>query len=308
MRHAAGAHRATAQFGSDFAIQNAGKECAGLPGRPGGTSMYGWRQTGSTRGGGEDEGSPPASAVRRHDHIVTTTGTGTARILVVEDQDDVRRMLTTALEMDGHVVDGAPSAADGLRRLEHRRYDLVLTDYAMPGGTGTWMLREASRLGLMNGAMALIVTAHPNVQDLGNVPVVPKPLDLDRFLEQVRRILATESSPRAPRMQPGPGQRPGTRGVRHRVELVLYVSAASPASMQARQNLEQILGRFNHAQVKLSVCDLSREPLAGEADRIAFTPTLVKRHPEPRLWVLGSLREPQVVVDLLRVCGVEAAE
>src|SRR5688500_20349136 len=69
--------------------------------------------------------------------------TGMARILVVEDQDDVRRMLVTALEMEGHVVQEAASAAEGLRRLQQSRFHLVLSDYAMPGGTGTWMLHEA---------------------------------------------------------------------------------------------------------------------------------------------------------------------
>lgn len=60
--------------------------------------------------------------------------------------------------------------------------------------------------------------------------------------------------------------------------------------------------------MKLSICDLGRDPLAGESDRVAFTPTLVKRHPEPRMWVLGNLREPQIVADLLHVCGVDHKE
>jgi two-component system response regulator GlrR len=68
----------------------------------------------------------------------------------------------------------------------------------MPGGTGTWMLRQASRQGLLKHTIALIVTAHPGVRDLENVEVVTKPLDLDRFLEQVRQVLATESRDRDP--------------------------------------------------------------------------------------------------------------
>ena len=60
-----------------------------------------------------------------------------ARILIVEDQDDVRRMLATALGIEGHVVDEASSAAEGLKCLQQTRYNLVLSDYAMPGGTGT---------------------------------------------------------------------------------------------------------------------------------------------------------------------------
>jgi CheY-like chemotaxis protein len=225
-----------------------------------------------------------------------------ARILVVEDQEDVRRMLVTALEIEGHAVDGAASAADGLKRLEGRRYDLVLSDYAMPGGTGTWMLNEATRRGLMHSTVALIVTAHPDVRELADVEVIPKPLDLDDFLEQVRRILAGAM----PSRQGGGAPMRPSDSASHRIELVLYVSSASPASIQARRNLERLLAGFEASQIHLTIYDMIRDPLAGEADRIAFTPTLVKRFPEPRMWMLGNLRDTEVLADLLRVCGVDA--
>lgn len=234
---------------------------------------------------------------------------GPARILVVEDQEDVRRMLVTALEIEGHRVDEASSAGEGLRRLQDTRYHLVLSDYAMPGGTGTWMLHEATRQGLMDSTVALIVTAHPDVRELGDCTVIPKPLDLDFFLEQVRRILGNDGASRP--VAPEGGQ-PPARSARdmagYRVELVLYISSASPASIQARRNLERLLSQFDTSQVKLTICDMIRDPLAGEADRIAFTPTLVKRLPEPRMWMLGNLRETDLLADLLRVCGVDAKE
>jgi len=117
-----------------------------------------------------------------------------ARILVVEDQEDVRRMVATVLEIEGHHVDVAASALEGLRQLRQRRYHLVLSDYAMPGGTGAWMLREAARLGLMDRTVAVILTAYPDVRDLADIAVISKPFDLDYLLEQVRKIL---TAPRA---------------------------------------------------------------------------------------------------------------
>jgi CheY-like chemotaxis protein len=240
-------------------------------------------------------------------HMSPAPGTGSrSLILVVEDQPDVRQMLATALRIEGHAVDEAANAAEGLKRLQEQRYNLVLSDYAMPGGTGTWMLHEASRLGLMENTVALIVTAHPEVSSLTEVEVISKPLDLDFFLDQVRRLLA--SGPQTS----GDGDAETLRDARGpstpRVELVLYVSSSSPASVLARRNLERLLAKFDGSQIKWTICDLVRDPLAGEADRIAFTPTLVKRFPEPRMWVLGNLREPDVVEDLLRVCGVDAGE
>jgi two-component system response regulator GlrR len=234
-----------------------------------------------------------------------------ARILVVEDQDDVRRMLVTALEIDGHQVDEADSALAGLRQLQQRRYNLVLSDYAMPGGTGTWMLHEANRLGLMSDTVALIITAHPDVRELVDVEVISKPLDLDFFLEQVRKLLVTRQAQRAPAASGNTSDvalldHENDRSRPHKVELVLYVSSASSLSAETQRTIERLLTRFDASQVKFSVCDLEREPLAGDADRIAFTPTLVKKYPEPKMWLVGNLRNSEVLADLLRVAGVDA--
>jgi two-component system response regulator GlrR len=226
-----------------------------------------------------------------------------ARVLVVEDQDDVRRLLVTALEIEGHQVDEARNAIEGLQKIRQARYDLVLTDYAMPGGTGTWMLQQASADGLLRQTVSLVVTAHPDARELCTHDVIPKPLDLDNFLDQVRRVLAS-------RRRPDTAGTADDSSTRHRsrfiVELVLYVSSASPASIQARHNLEQVLDGFERSQIKYTICDLGRDPMAGEIDRVAFTPTLVKRYPEPRMWLLGNLRDTALIADLLRVCGVDA--
>jgi hypothetical protein len=170
------------------------------------------------------------------------------------------------------------------------------------------MLHEATRLGLMEGTVALIVTAHPDVREFSQVEVIAKPLDLDFFLEQVRRILADSRSRHTSAPEDTTTSVPGESAGGHRVELVLYVSAASPACIQARRNLERLLEQFDATQVGVTVCDLTREPMAGDADRVAFTPTLVKRAPEPRMWVLGNLRETEMLADLLRLCGVDARE
>ena len=251
-----------------------------------------------------DSGGSRPRHPRREAGKTTGTDRQPARILVVEDQDDVRRMMVTALEIDGHRVDGAANAREGLKRLQEARYKLVLSDYAMPGGTGTWMLAEAARRGLMgDDTVALIVTAHPDVRELTDLEVITKPIDLDRFLEQVRRML---SSPDGNPDMKAIARR--TVSDEYRAELVLYISSESAASLQARRNLERLLARFERSQVKVTICDLGQDPLAGEADRVAFTPTLVKRHPEPRMWVLGNLREADIVADMLRVAGVDTKE
>ena len=58
-------------------------------------------------------------------------------------------------------------------------------------------------------------------------------------------------------------------------------------------------------QIGFAVYDLAREPERAEADHVVFTPTLVKRRPEPRAWILGDLSDPSVLTDLLHMCGIE---
>jgi CheY-like chemotaxis protein len=219
-------------------------------------------------------------------------------------------MLVTALELDGHRVDEASNAEEGLNRLRESRYNLVLSDYAMPGQTGTWMLREASRLGLLRGVSSVIVTAQPFVRETPDIAVITKPFDLDSFLDQVRKLLHTDVGDRSDTASSGGSEmaRDGSQSQGFKVELVLYVSSASPASIQARRNLEQLLAQFAPHQVRWTVRDLGVDPAAGIEDRIAFTPTLVKRFPEPRMWVLGNLRETELLADMLRICGVESRE
>ncbi len=128
-------------------------------------------------------------AKKRTASTVTRLRPTAPRILVVEDQPDVRRMMATLLTIEGYPVDEASNAYEGLERLRTRHYALVVSDYAMPGGTGTWMIEEATRLGLMEETVAVIVTAHPDVRQHTRFTVVRKPIDLDDFLIQIRETL-----------------------------------------------------------------------------------------------------------------------
>jgi DNA-binding response OmpR family regulator len=67
-----------------------------------------------------------------------------SRILVVDDDDDIRGLLRTLLERAGHEVSDAPDGRDGLRELYAGSPDLVILDVAMPGLDG-WATLERIR-------------------------------------------------------------------------------------------------------------------------------------------------------------------
>ena len=59
-----------------------------------------------------------------------------AKILVIEDEDNMRAMLCDALEMAGHSVVLASSGAEGVQQFKKEGADLVITDLFMPGMGG----------------------------------------------------------------------------------------------------------------------------------------------------------------------------
>jgi CheY-like chemotaxis protein len=223
------------------------------------------------------------------------------RILLVEDDDDTRQLLAVALEGQGYAVTQADRVDEALGCLRGGPYDLVLTDYDLPGKTGASLLREANREGLLRDTATLVVTAHPDPQGVDDTTLVRKPLDLAKFLLQIRRIF--DSMGTRP-LSPTPAT-PLAAGGEEAADLVLYVSPDSPSSHRARRNVEKLLERFPTDRLAFQVVDLASDPQRAEEDNIVFTPTLLKRRPDPRAWILGDLGDPGVVVDLLHMCGIE---
>ena len=232
------------------------------------------------------------------------------RVLVVEDDDQVATVLAALLESEGYEVAIATTADGGLQRLRERPYHLIVSDYWLPDRTGAWMLGEASHTGLLRDSQVLVITAEHRPQGVENLMVLRKPLDLDDFLRHVHDVLAPVRQEELERVKQEVVRAVKTDGGSSsaKIDLTLYISTSSPSSLKALRNLQRILGDYDASEVRLTVCDLSRDASpSAEEDRIAFTPTLVKRNPEPKVWVLGDLADAQVVTDLLAHSGLERA-
>jgi len=232
-----------------------------------------------------------------------TAGNPRRRILLVEDDEDTRQLLAVALEAQSYAVSQAGDAEEGLEALGRGRFDLILTDYDLPGKTGAAMLREANARHLVDGAATLVVTAHPDPEGVEERTLVRKPLDLEKFLLKIRGIFDSQSG--RPLPVPATAAASSRTAEGGDVELTLYISPTSPPSMKARRNVEKMIADFPAARIRFEVLDLAREPERAESDNVVFTPTLVKRLPEPRAWFLGDLSDRRVVADLLHMCGIE---
>src|SRR5579884_1547316 len=72
----------------------------------------------------------------------SSNGFAKGRILVVDDEADIRESLETLLTLEGYDIDMAPNATEGLKKIEGGSYDLVLLDLMMPDRSGMEVLED----------------------------------------------------------------------------------------------------------------------------------------------------------------------
>ncbi len=122
--------------------------------------------------------------------------TSRGSILVVDDEEKIRKTLGQALRADGHEVVEAPSARVALRLLGERSIDVLLVDNLMPDMTGLELIREiAASTADGDRPQILIMTAYATVEraieamKLGALDFLQKPFEIDELLVVVRRAL-----------------------------------------------------------------------------------------------------------------------
>jgi len=135
------------------------------------------------------------------------------RILVVDDEADVRQVLRTALEGRGYRVDEAASGEEALARLASRRYDLLLLDLRMEGMNGVGVM-ERVRLSRPDLPI-IILTGYATLESAiaavrcGAADYLMKPVSVHEIARAVRRALQ-QTEPRGPESD-GPASAPPDR-------------------------------------------------------------------------------------------------
>ena len=111
------------------------------------------------------------------------------RILVVEDEPGLRKVLGTLLRRGGYAVELADSGTKGCELLGREAYDLVITDLRIPGASGLEVLRTSRQH--LPEAPVIIVTAYSTdeaaeeARQLGAFNYILKPFDADKILADV---------------------------------------------------------------------------------------------------------------------------
>ncbi len=115
-------------------------------------------------------------------------------ILIADDEGNLRKVLCTLLERDGHQTKAVPDGAKALDVVRTGGIDLLITDMKMPGMSGLELLREVKRLD--SGLPVIVITAHGTVDTAvaalkcGAFDYISKPFDKDELKLAVRKAVA----------------------------------------------------------------------------------------------------------------------
>lgn len=118
-----------------------------------------------------------------------------ARVLIVDDEPDVRLSLQLALELAGYSVRIASNGHEALAQQRDSAADILITDIFMPESDGMETIanfrREfpATRIVVVSGAARRPATDYLNAAQLVGADItLKKPVDIDRLLEQLRGL------------------------------------------------------------------------------------------------------------------------
>jgi len=117
------------------------------------------------------------------------------KVLVVDDEPNMRFLLGMILESDGYEVVEAKHGAAALERVKEERPDLVVTDLMMPVMNGRELI-ERLRSDDETAAMPILVVSSRPTADVpgGADAVLSKPFDLDPLLETVRSLCRKDAT------------------------------------------------------------------------------------------------------------------
>lgn len=129
------------------------------------------------------------------------------KILIVEDDQDLREITTRSLEKERYVVSQAPDYRTALLKIEDYDYDCILLDIMLPDGNGLDLLKELQALGKRTNV--IILSAKDSIEDkvvgldLGADDYLPKPFHLAELHARLKSLFRRSQREGEHKMQVG---------------------------------------------------------------------------------------------------------
>jgi DNA-binding response OmpR family regulator len=121
-----------------------------------------------------------------------------ARILVAEDQSDLREMISFTLRLAGHQVVATNDGAEALQQAQDTQPDLIILDLHMPRLTGYEVCRQLKALEAFKDTPVIIISAKGSPDeiqaglDAGASEYIRKPFPIENLTSRVRALLGAD--------------------------------------------------------------------------------------------------------------------
>jgi len=116
----------------------------------------------------------------------------TKKILIVDDEENIRRILKKALEKKGYIVHTSKNAEDALQKIKNQKYILIFSDIFMDGMSGLTLLEEVKKIN--SQTRLVIMTAQDTMNNtieamrIGAYDYISKPFDLEAIYALISRV------------------------------------------------------------------------------------------------------------------------
>ena len=120
-----------------------------------------------------------------------------ARILIVDDDESIREVLTSILTDEGYIVDAVDTGEKAIKATHEKFYNLVLIDIRLPDIEGTKLLTELKDT--VPKMRKIIITGYPTLQNAieavnkGADAYIVKPINMDEALKTIREQLRKQA-------------------------------------------------------------------------------------------------------------------
>ncbi len=122
----------------------------------------------------------------------------TTRILIIDDDENIRKVLTTILEDEGYDVESVDTAKKAIERTRRKFYNLALIDIRLPDMEGIELLTKMKNT--TPKIRKIIITGYPTLQNAveavnrGADAYIMKPFDMEKVLEEIKDQLKKQQN------------------------------------------------------------------------------------------------------------------